>query len=283
MQLVCPSCHTAFHVDPEALGAGGRTVRCARCRSTWFARQEDLVAAPAISEVAAVAPAEPAENAAVAGMPVETASAVVLPKVVPWNDTVMVEVNPSPPIAVDASQGDAAPLVQAMETRKAPPRPAVVARRVRTKSSPLQRRLVAAAVLIGILAFAAIGSRATIVRAAPDLAGLYAAIGLPVNLRGLEFSGLKTMHEMQDGIPVLVIEGEIVNVSRQPAEVPRLRLAVLGPDARELYSWTALLPRSVLPEGEKVSFRSRLAAPPADGKQVMVRFLNRFDLTANGR
>jgi hypothetical protein len=80
-----------------------------------------------------------------------------------------------------------------------------------------------------------------------------------------------------------VIEGEVVNVTRRPVEVPRLRLAVIGPDARELYSWTALLPRSVLSEGEKLPFRSRLASPPAEGKQVMVRFLTRLDLTANGR
>ena len=125
--------------------------------------------------------------------------------------------------------------------------------------------------------------RATVVRAAPELAGLYAAIGLPVNLRGLEFTEIKTTHEIQDGIPVLVIEGEVMNVTRQPVEVPRLRLAVLGPDARELYAWTALLPRSVLPEGEKLSFRSRLASPPAEGKQVLVRFLTRFDLTASAR
>jgi hypothetical protein len=62
-----------------------------------------------------------------------------------------------------------------------------------------------------------------------------------------------------------------------------LRLAVIGPDSRELYSWTALLPRSVLPQGESLPFRSRLASPPAEGKQVMVRFLNRLDLTSNGR
>jgi hypothetical protein len=161
-------------------------------------------------------------------------------------------------------------------------RPAI-SRRVPMKASPAQRRIVAAAVLASAVAFAAIGLRASLVRVAPDLAGLYAAIGFPVNLRGLEFSKIKTMREMQDGIPVLVIDGEVMNVTRQPVEVPRLRLAVLGPDSRELYSWTALLSRSVLSEGETLSFRSRLASPPAEGTQVMVRFLTRFDLTAAGR
>ena len=240
------------------------------------------MAAPAVAEAVAAEVVAAAEVSA--GAADEAPPAVVLPKVVPWNDTVMVEVNPSPPVVPDAPQGGVAPAVPTPDAGKAPkPRPAIPRRRIPMKASPTQRRIVAAAVLVGVIAFAAIGLRASLVRVAPDLAGLYAAIGFPVNLRGLEFSEIKTMREMQDGIPVLVIDGEIVNVTRQPVEVPRLRLAVLGPDARELYSWTALLPRSVLSEGERLSFRSRLASPPAEGAQVMVRFLTRFDLTAAGR
>jgi hypothetical protein len=261
-------------VDPAALGAEGRTVRCARCRSTWFARPGDVVSAPVMVEASA-------EITASAGT--DAVPAVVLPKVVPWDDTVMVEVNPGPPIAPGVPHGTGSP-----ETAPKAGRPAVAGsnlgkRRKSSKNSPAQRKLVAALAVAGAMGFAVVGMRASLVRAVPDLAGFYAAIGMPVNLRGLEFSAIKTTHEMQDGIPVLVIEGEIMNVTRQPVEVPRLRLAVLGPESRELYSWTALLPRSVLPEGESIPFRSRLASPPADGKEVLVRFLSRLDLTANGR
>ncbi|MEX0589668.1 MAG: zinc-ribbon domain-containing protein [Xanthobacteraceae bacterium] len=275
MQLACPSCHTAFHVEPAALGADGRHVRCARCRTTWFARPDDLTPGPAMAEASAEA---------AAGAGTETVPAVVLPRVVPWNDTVMVEVSPSPPLAPGAPQGMESPMVTADDAG----RPSVAGsnsgkRRKTSKSSPGQRRLVAATALVAAVLFAVIGPRASLVRSVPDLAGFYAAIGMPVNLRGLEFNAIRTTHEMQDGIPVLVIEGEITNVTRQPVEVPRLRLAVLGPDSSELYSWTALLPRSVLPEGESLPFRSRLASPPVDGKDVLVRFLNRLDLTANGR
>jgi predicted Zn finger-like uncharacterized protein len=274
MQLACPSCHTAFHVDPAAVGAEGRTVRCARCRTTWFARPGDVVSAPVMAEASA-------EVAAGAGT--EAVPAVMLPKVVPWDDTVMVEVNPGPPLAPGAPQGTGSPATPPEADRPAAARSSLGKRRKSSKSSPAQRKLVAALAVAGAMTFAVVGMRASLVRAVPDLAGFYAAIGMPVNLRGLEFSAIKTTHEMQDGIPVLVIEGEIMNVTRQPVEVPRLRLAVLGPESRELYSWTALLPRSVLPEGESIPFRSRLASPPADGKEVLVRFLNRLDLTANGR
>ena len=47
MQIVCPHCATAYAISAEALGAGGRTVRCARCQTVWHAGSdgaEDAVA-----------------------------------------------------------------------------------------------------------------------------------------------------------------------------------------------------------------------------------------------
>lgn len=35
MILNCPSCATKFTIDPQILGAKGRTVRCARCKHQW--------------------------------------------------------------------------------------------------------------------------------------------------------------------------------------------------------------------------------------------------------
>jgi predicted Zn finger-like uncharacterized protein len=273
MQIACPSCHTAFLVDPEELGSDGRTVRCARCRTSWFARAEDII------QYREEAEAEIDSAATLA----ETAQLPVI-QAIPWNDTVMVEADSSSPIAPEGMKAASATVVSPIPGLAIQPRPAAKIRRGSSaNATPKQRRIFIAVSLASIAFIAAIGLRTTIVRAAPELAGLYAAIGLPVNLRGLEFSEIKTTHEIQDGIPVLVIEGEVMNVTRQPVEVPRLRLAVLGPDARELYAWTALLPRSVLPEGERLSFRSRLASPPSEGKQVLVRFLTRHDLTASAR
>ena len=39
----------------------------------------------------------------------------------------------------------------------------------------------------------------------------------------------------------------------------------------------------ILAPGETATFRSRLASPPADGRDVIVRFLNRRDLVAGMR
>ncbi|MGB3272311.1 MAG: MJ0042-type zinc finger domain-containing protein, partial [Xanthobacteraceae bacterium] len=41
MHIACPHCATSFAIDPRAIGADGRTVRCARCKGTWFALPAD--------------------------------------------------------------------------------------------------------------------------------------------------------------------------------------------------------------------------------------------------
>jgi hypothetical protein len=122
--------------------------------------------------------------------------------------------------------------------------------------------------------------RSQVVQILPQTASLYAAVGLPVNLRGLAFEDVRMSQTEQDGIAVLMVEGSIVNVTRRPLEVPRLRLAVRNEAGHEIYSWTAQPGRSLLGPGDSMPFRSRLASPPADAREMQVRFLSRRDLVA---
>ena len=41
MILTCPSCATSYFASDEAIGAGGRTVRCKSCRHTWRATLDE--------------------------------------------------------------------------------------------------------------------------------------------------------------------------------------------------------------------------------------------------
>ena len=123
--------------------------------------------------------------------------------------------------------------------------------------------------------------RADVVRWVPQTASLYAAIGLPVNLRGLDFADVTTKKESRDGVQMLVVEGKIVSVASHAADVPRLRFAVRNEAGHEIYTWTALPDRKVLPPGETMPFRSLLASPPREGREVVVRFFNRRDLVAD--
>jgi hypothetical protein len=57
-----------------------------------------------------------------------------------------------------------------------------------------------------------------------------------------------------------------------------LRLSIRNNKGREVYAWTALPERSVLASRETLLFHSRLASPPPEAGDVVVRFFNRNDL-----
>lgn len=47
MILACPACGTKYVVPDDALGTEGRTVRCAKCKHSWFQDGPDIVVPPA--------------------------------------------------------------------------------------------------------------------------------------------------------------------------------------------------------------------------------------------
>lgn len=265
MLLTCPSCETSFRIKPDALGPAGRTVRCARCHTSWFAVPEgaerELAMAEATAFEAGLASLGAVPSTDRTAWEERSAANEDAPSLVP---DVSPDARPAPP--EDAREAESKLVRRARPLRPAP------------RKTQGRNIGVVALIAVGVFLVAVIAGRATIVRTIPDIAGLYAAAGLPVNLRGLEFRSVRTASEIQDGISVLVIEGEVVNITKHAVEVPRVRLSVLGTGGHELYSWTTLLPRSTLSEDEKVPFRSRLASPPPDGREVLVRFLTRSDL-----
>src|SRR5919198_790690 len=64
MHIVCPHCTTSYAINPATLGAGGRTVRCSRCKETWLARPEDAIELAAAVPAMAQSSQPPANDAA---------------------------------------------------------------------------------------------------------------------------------------------------------------------------------------------------------------------------
>ena len=159
------------------------------------------------------------------------------------------------------------------------------ARREMLRRERERRRPSLATVMFTLFAVnaALIGWRSDVVRLMPQTASLFAAIGLPVNLRGLAFQDVTTTKETHDGVTVLLVQGTIANVSKQPRDVPRIRLAMRNDAGAEVYTWTTLPTKAVLAPGDAQPFHSRLASPPAEGHAVVVRFFNRHDLDGRGR
>ena len=118
----------------------------------------------------------------------------------------------------------------------------------------------------------AVAQREALVRVLPAAAPVFAAAGLPVNLRGLAFRNVTSTLFADPSRPVLAVAGEITNKRNMARPVPEIRVAVLGEDGREMYSWTALAAKAEVSAGETIAFRTRLATPPPGAHDIEVRF-----------
>ena len=312
MLIICPSCATSYDVGAASLSPNGRQVRCARCRTVWRAEPTHadklMLAAAALApepDTSALAAEEAEEHAA------DALASVRLGAFRPADD------RPGRPPAVafgesrvairpadrDYSDDIEAPPIVPVDLDEEPPRQRRERLHVPERQEPLgvqdiesmaARRPTANGeaprwplsrphtVLLGLVLLVTIliGWRSDVVRALPQTASFYSLIGLPVNLRGLVFDNVATVTEQHEGVPILVVEGNVVNPTRKTEDVPRLKFVLRNAAHQEIYSWTAVTMRATLPPGEAVDFHSRLASPPADARDIVVRFVNRRDVVA---
>ena len=148
---------------------------------------------------------------------------------------------------------------------------------LRASGKPLVSLPIACAAM-GALALALMIWRVDVVRLMPQTATFYKMVGVDVNLRGLMFKDVKITTETVEGKPVLVIEGVITGEAKKPVELPRLRFSVRDAQGAEIYAWNAVLEQAVLKPGEKAWFKSRLASPPPEGRNIDVRFFSKRDI-----
>lgn len=303
MLLSCPNCTTCYDIDPAALGATGRSLRCARCRTTWFAAPVAESVSEVFGDIEVITTINPPAQATPAAGERNTSEPNGAAPA-PAPPAPLDEATPAPalaetsaaeaPLAPDPSgpNGASEPGTQG-EPEATPPLAdapvgediETVARRLAEQEAHarrMRRQYTTAAfipTLILVLAVL-IAWRGEIVRLAPQMASLYAALGLPVNTRALVFENVKTTWRAAEGAPLLIVEGAIVSTTARQVEVPRLRFAVRNQAGQEIHVWSARPERAVLPPGASLPFRSRLASPPSDGREVMVRFFHLRDVAA---
>jgi predicted Zn finger-like uncharacterized protein len=282
MQIVCPHCATSYALDAMALGAAGRTVRCSRCKEVWLARPEDAVEpATSVSAMAESgfqqqdAVADEWERLAQEGD--EHAPEVESPPLAGWStedasdETDWTRTARNATVEFDGGKKGRSRFGRFLNLRK--PRGRVV------RWLP---GLPTACAGMAALAVALLVWRTDMVRLLPQTAGFYRLVGLDVNLRGLAFKDVKVSTETVEGKPVLVIEGAIVGETRKAADLPRLRFSVRDAQGAEIYAWNTVLEQTVLQPGERVLFKSRLASPPTEGRNIDIRFFNRRDVASGG-
>ena len=70
----------------------------------------------------------------------------------------------------------------------------------------------------------------------------------------------------------LVVSGEIVNETRSAVDLSPLEFLVRSGDEQVLATWRSAPPVAKLQPGEAARFEGRLPVPPAEGREVRVRF-----------
>jgi len=271
MRITCPSCQTSYRLPEGSVGAAGRDVRCARCGESWHAAPE-----PAETP-------EPAPLAMVADAPQAWGGGSEEDLADAWGDGAKDETD------VSGDDTETAERAAPMGTPRRDIESAAQARRVVKGKRRLARRVIAGSIktrirvlrkYAGKVVFAAavaalvmlVVKRDDIVRAVPDLGGLYRLAGLEVNLRGLEFRELRTVRDIDDGKPVLVVEGQVANISRTDKDVPSIRVALRTAQGEEIYAFAIEPEKLTLRAGETLAFRGRLTAPPMRAQRLQVRF-----------
>ena len=290
MHIICPHCTTSYAINLATLGVAGRTVRCSRCKEVWQARPEDAIeaAAPVGAMAEAGAPAAVQALAAQQEAGAERGN----------SQEPEIPVVESPSISSDRpAAADAAGATQAAGAARpqlAPDDPAAVARPARPSwfrkllippalpraSGKSLVSLSTACAAMGALVLALMIWRVEVVRLLPQTAAFYEMVGFDVNVRGLAFKDVKVTTETVEGKPVLVIEGVIVGDARRAVELPRLRFSVSDAHGAEIYAWNAVLDQPVLKPGERAWFKSRLASPPPEGRNIDVRFFGKRYIAA---
>ncbi len=305
MRITCPNCDSAFQLARGALGATGRKVRCSRCGMVWHATpvsdESELAALP--KETASRFP-EPSVDEWRAALqeddtparppaaPPDDGTGVVVPFRSPESAAAEApdpgEASPPGADAGDSDSSGESPVIDAdvagfdadtdAEAKPKRTRKPVMKRRItpprRMFSSPIILMISSGFVLFVVAG--ALFSRETVVRMFPDIASLYAVVGLEVNLRGLAFENVATRRELDGSTPVLVIEGVIASVDEaDDRPVPPIRFALLSSAGREVYAWTMDPPKTLLTPRDRVSFASRLPAPPEAAVDVQVRFTDK--------
>ena len=279
MHIVCPHCSTSYAIDLASLGPDGRTVRCSRCKEVWLARPEDATEIATQQPAMADAGPQAAEQDAASEWDALAREEGGEEGGAPHVD--------SPPIAADwgASADGAGSTTSDMDWPSVARKDQYDTRRQRTpRGFPGGHRrwpvnLTTTCAAMGALVLALLIWRIDVVRLLPQTAAFYKLVGLDVNLRGLRFKDVKITSETVEGKPVLVIEGVITGESSKPVELPRLRFSVRDAQGAEIYAWNTVLEQPVLRPGEKAWFKSRLASPPPEGRNIDVRFFSRRDIS----
>lgn len=251
MILTCTSCSTRYYADDAAIGPAGRTVRCAACGFSWFAEPQLELRAPAEPTAAATKAAEA-------------------------------------PVSEPLTRERVERLRRAAE--QPGPAPSAAAKFRQQQADRMRRDRTRAAVAVWGATGAALAASATgmvmfrqdVAELWPRSASAFAALGLDVNVYGLEFYDLAVERDFEGATPVLVVSGEVRNIGRDDKLVPPVRISLRDTRSQEIFELVNAITDQPVQAGAAVPFQIRVENPPADAVDLEATFASFSDLSMAG-
>jgi len=115
--------------------------------------------------------------------------------------------------------------------------------------------------------------REAIVEQWPAAERVYALVGMVEDPAvGLDLRRVSSRESTRNGVRVLLIEGEVANVSGKVRDIPRLRGGLYDERDRALKTWSFSAPDPKLLPGETTRFVTELENPPQGAVRLTIVF-----------
>jgi predicted Zn finger-like uncharacterized protein len=270
--IACPNCGTRYQVPYGTIGAAGREVQCAQCSKPWHATAD--APPPAINDDVLFSPSD--ETVLDAAFEAEArAAAPPLPaRTLPIGepDRTLADIRAAlAPRPRTAEINTIDPALLSKSRRAFDQRQAKISRKLPLARVRRTARLGAFVLLVSILLLG-FSLRTDLVRWFPALAGLYASIGLPVNIVGLTFEDSKTLTSFRAGKSVMLITSRIRSIASQRVTVPPVLVSLVDPSGATVYEWTVTPQARDMAPGEVFEFSTEVSAPPQGATTVRLSF-----------
>ena len=290
MIIACPACATRYVVPDSAIGVDGRTVRCAKCRHSWFQDGPELPPRPApepepvpisqeatqFAPQASATPEAPVAEQETQFAPQSTAADAATPAIHSQRTEFAPQPVPADRQADESLQSPVDTLPTFAETPRAPAppvenqfedSPSSFAHEppFRPRRNPA-RLWTAAAVAFALLVAALIGAvsvwgvpswvpiaRPTFAEAQPDLV--------------LEFPPERQdRRTLPNGAAYFGASGTVTNVGRETRSVPSILIVLRDGRERKVYEWEVRSPKAELAPGESVTINEAVTDVPRSAK-----------------